>query len=285
MPAHELQLRGASVTVHRAVAAAREGVVFHVAVAQRQKARVEQTVLLGAAEPVDLRLADENADGRQIGGGMRKRREGVDLGKKLRIGVARVFAHVEVLGHLPGLGHEAGEIGGLEAVGREPLGIHADHGRQVAAAGRTAHKDLLRIAAIFGDVPERPGKRGRRVADRVGRCDFAHETVAHGHAADAVRGIPADLAIATAPTTHKATAMVPHDDRKVGEAHGKAQIQPAPLLLQRIGLGQDVVGIVRDVLDVAEAVGDGSQGRQCQRKRGKRNFRFHFFLVHGGVRM
>ena len=70
-----------------------------------------------------------------------------------------------MLGRLPGDGDESGKIGGRVPVFGEICGGHSDHHREIRAGAVAGYEDLCRIAAVFGDVVERPRDGRRRVVD------------------------------------------------------------------------------------------------------------------------
>ena len=77
------------------------------------------------------------------------------------------LADIEMLGHLPGKRHDAGQIRGLAAVFRQPSVVQSDHCREVSAAGNAGDEHLFRIATIAGYVPDRPRNSCGSIAYRL----------------------------------------------------------------------------------------------------------------------
>ena len=120
----------------------------------------------------------------------------------------------------------------------KPFGVHRHEQGEVTAGRVAADEDLPRVAAVIGDMLDRPGEGRRGIVD-VGRIlRLRAEAIVRCHDRDAGLGEAfADLGAEFGPqvlgAVLQAAAVEPDVGRETLGAHGHGEVELAALLLVR----------------------------------------------------
>ena len=187
-------------------------------------------------------------------------------------GVARLpalFADRVVGEHLGAHLGDAGDGAEGQTVGFQAIRIHADEQGKGGPGGMTADEDLMRIAAVFGDMLHRPGEGGRGVVDVGGVFRLGAQAVVWRDDRDASLGQAfADLRAifrtqVLAAVLHTA-AVEPNVGRETLRTDGYGQVEFAAFLF--VGSQRDDVVLVGHVLDDLRLDRPGRGGDEAQQQ-------------------
>ena len=241
-----------------------QGVVLRMS--GRLEGRHEEHVLFGAAEHVILRV--DRQDGREGLADMESRRGFV--GRDAIAGLATFVADGVMVEDLAADLGDAGHRAERESVRLQSFGVHAHEQGEVAAGRMSADEDLARVAAVCGDMLDRPGEGRGGIVD-VGRVfDLRAEAIVrshHGHprSGEAGADLGAVFRVQVLAAVLQSAAVEPYIGRKTFGVGRQGQVELAAFLLIR-RLRDDIV-LVGDVAKRAEFAGlearEGEDGQQA----------------------
>ena len=192
----------------------------------------EEHVLLSAAEHVVLGV--EREDRRQ--GLPDEERRGGFIASDGVAGLAAFFADRVVRENLAAHLGDAGDGAKGEPMGFETGRVHADEQGEGGAGGVSADEDLAGVAAMFGDVLDRPGEGRGGVVDVGWIFRLRAETVVRSHDGDAGLGealadLRAVFGTKVLGAVLQAAAVEPNVSGEALGAQRHGQVELATLLL------------------------------------------------------
>ena len=228
---------------HVAVAESLEFIQGGIGVTDHLQQAPEIGGLLIAAVELELTVAGDDDDRRRIGAHMRERRIFVD--QRLVWGHPQGLAIVVVAEHLAAERDEACHAVGIDPVFGKPALVQPQHVDQVAAGGMAGQEDLVRGAAVSGNVVEGPGHGRGGIGDAVGNGAFRDQPVAGGDDHEAAllevarhRGLLA---------ARQSPAVEPDDHGQVLRPFGGIDVQLAAFLQIAVRGGTCILEILDDL--------------------------------------